>query len=298
MHPSPNTHARVIEIIENPEQTNIDNLKEQWKKQDEEREKQIREKREQRDKLLSGALPIVPQVARSISTSISTDPRPPPKPKKTRKSLFDSLFRRRDDQNPYTDATAANPATVPPVHMMSSVPSNSISMPTPTVIPSPYLSSPLQAMGSTTPPFSPPHQVEITATNKYADFLPMSSHPVSYAPDAHENPSQAETWPTAAHLYLASKYILSKPSRAKKIRNTPILNEVLRLVEGGRWDDDDVRDDWDEVKSSMVRSSSFIPLFANSSPLLSARRHYVSQVSPVSGIGAVVNGDWELSAGL
>lgn len=312
LHPTPNTQARVLEIIENPDRRNIEIVKDQWKRRDEEREKELQEKREQRTRLLNGAVPIPAPVVQA-PPSLSTAPRPPPK-KKARKSLFASLFGRRDDPNTGLQPSAASVAATSPrpsiytshmsphPSMRVATPAHSehVTMPTPAVIPSPFMRSPGQPPRSTTPPFSPlnpnPGFVEITPTNKYAGFLPMSSHPVAFSPpDTHVDPSQAqvETWPTAAHLYLASQYFNVKPNRVKTIKKTAVLDEVMRLVEG-RWNDENVREDWETVKSDMASAACWAIYFWRCpNAKFSAGRHHVPQILPTSDAKAPVARDRE-----
>lgn len=273
LNPTPNTQAHVLEIIENPDQRNIEIVKDQWKRRDEEREKLLEEKREERKKMLNGAIPIPAPILNTLSTA----PRPPPK-KKARKSLFGSLFGRKDDMNPDSQPAGGPvfpmPGAHPSVHVTTPTPNDAMAMPTPAVIPSPFMRSPRQQMGSTTPTFSPrnPGFVEINTMNKYAGFLPMSSHPVEFSPpDTNADPSQVETWPTAAHLYLASQYFNVKPNRVKKIKKTPVLDEVMRLVEG-RWNDGNVREDWDAVKTDMASTYEiYNPCVLMRSPFSSLR---------------------------
>jgi hypothetical protein len=189
VHPTPNTRAKALEIIRDPERTNIETVRRRWQMEDEEREKMIKEKREMRERLINGSVAVPASLA---PTLVATDPRFIKK-KKTRKSLFGSLssaFRKKEDKVEYANVMTFGgfqpvvpsivPVLVPPRHP-SPVPSahtlvptpGGVSMPIPAVAPSPFLPAHNHAGRSTTPPYSPrnPSFVEPRTTNKYAGFF-------------------------------------------------------------------------------------------------------------------------------
>lgn len=95
-HPSPASRTRALEIIQNKEMTDIHRAHEEWRKQDEEREKVIREKREERERLIGGRNTIRAPTMQTV-TALMVDPTtvPPPPPPKEKRPLWRKLFRSR-----------------------------------------------------------------------------------------------------------------------------------------------------------------------------------------------------------
>lgn len=94
-HPSPASKNKALEIIENKEKRDIHRAREEWKKQDEEREKAIKEKREERERLISGASTISAPAMQTV-TALVVDPttaqQPFPPPKKEKKPFWKKLL--------------------------------------------------------------------------------------------------------------------------------------------------------------------------------------------------------------
>jgi len=122
------------EIIHNKAKTDIQRAHEEWLRQDEEREKVIKEKREERERLISGASTIrVPVPTMQTVTALVVDPttvqQPPPPPKKEKRSLWAKLFRSGKSDHKKRQLAAKQPvqtvqANVIPIgpHALPSIP--------------------------------------------------------------------------------------------------------------------------------------------------------------------------------
>ena len=135
--PTETVKREADEIIHNKAKTDIQRAHEEWKRQDEEREKVIREKKEERDRLISGASTIRAPTMQTV-TALVVDPatvqQPPPLPKKEKRSLWSKLFRsgksdhRKQQQLAAKQAVhtvqANGPVVIPigPQHVLPSIP--------------------------------------------------------------------------------------------------------------------------------------------------------------------------------
>lgn len=96
-HPSPGSKSRALEIIQNRERTNVHKAHEEWRRQDEERERAIKEKKEERERLVSGANTITAPTMQTV-TALVVDPTniqqpiPPPPPPKEKRPFWRRLF--------------------------------------------------------------------------------------------------------------------------------------------------------------------------------------------------------------
>jgi hypothetical protein len=139
--PTPTSRARALEIIQNTERTDIQLAQEEWRRQDEEREKIIQEKREERERLISGASTIRAPTMQTV-TALVVDPtnvQPPPPPPKEKRSLWKRLFRpgrssHSDQQSTARQPTQANGANIIPIDaqfVLPSIPGLVVPMPVP-----------------------------------------------------------------------------------------------------------------------------------------------------------------------
>ena len=96
-HPTPGIRSEALEIIRDREKTNIHKAHEEWRKQDERRERIIREKKEERERLISGASTIRAPTMQTVTTLV-VDPTtvrqapPPPPPPKEKRPFWRRLF--------------------------------------------------------------------------------------------------------------------------------------------------------------------------------------------------------------
>lgn len=104
-NPTPRTRSKALEIVNNKDKRNITLAREEWRRQDEEREREIREKREQRERLVSGANTIQAPTMQTV-TALVVDPTniqqpfvpqpqpqpPPPPPPKEKKPFWRKFF--------------------------------------------------------------------------------------------------------------------------------------------------------------------------------------------------------------
>ena len=125
------------EIIHNRAKTDRQLAHEEWRRQDEEREKVIREKKEERERLISGASTIRAPTMQTV-TALVVDPttvqQPPPPPKKEKRSLWSKLFRSgKSDHRKQQQFTAKQPVhtvqangsvviPIGPQHVLPSIP--------------------------------------------------------------------------------------------------------------------------------------------------------------------------------
>jgi len=115
-HPSPDSKNKALEIIHNRDKTNIHRTHEEWRRQDDEREKAVREKREERERLISGTSTMRAPTMQTVTTLVvdpTTVQQPPPLPKKEKKSFWKKLFRpgrsdRSSQQSPAKHPAQAN----------------------------------------------------------------------------------------------------------------------------------------------------------------------------------------------
>jgi hypothetical protein len=94
--PSQVCKTEALEILQNKEMTDVHRAREEWKKQDEERERIIKEKKEERERLLSGTGTIRAPTMQTV-TALVVDQKdiqqpPPPPPPKEKRSLWKRLF--------------------------------------------------------------------------------------------------------------------------------------------------------------------------------------------------------------
>ena len=131
--------TRAVEILQNREERNIKRAREEWKKQDEEREKAIREKKEERERFISGVSTLSAPTMQTV-TALVVDPattqQPPPLPKKEKKSFWRKLFRpgksKHSKQQPAATqhAVASRPVIIPigPQQVLPSIPRVAVPM--------------------------------------------------------------------------------------------------------------------------------------------------------------------------
>ena len=104
-NPSPSSRHRALEIVHNKDKTDIGRAHEEWRRQDEERERVIREKKEQRERLVSGANTIQAPTMQTVMALVvdptnlqqplvpqSQLPQPPPLPPKEKKPFWRKFF--------------------------------------------------------------------------------------------------------------------------------------------------------------------------------------------------------------
>ena len=129
-HPSPKSRNEALEIIRNKEKTDIHRAREEWRKQDEKRERTIREKKEERERLISGGSTIRAPTMQTVTALVvdpSTVPQPPPPPKKEKRSLWKKLFQPRKSHHSkgqLQPAQANGPVIIPigPQQVLPSIP--------------------------------------------------------------------------------------------------------------------------------------------------------------------------------
>lgn len=123
------------EIMYNKAKRDIQSAQEEWERQDEEREKVIREKREERERLINGTSAIrVPVPTMQTVTALVVDPTTvrqlPPPPKKEKRSLWAKLFRSGKSNHKKRQLVAeepvqtiqANVIPIRPQHVVPSIP--------------------------------------------------------------------------------------------------------------------------------------------------------------------------------
>lgn len=132
-HPTPRSKEKALEIIQNREKRDIHRAREEWRKEDEEREKAIKEKKEERERLISGASTISAPTMKTV-TALVVDPtatqQPPLPPKKEKKSFWRKLLHpgksSRSRQQPAASQTAVanGPVIIPigPQQVLPSIP--------------------------------------------------------------------------------------------------------------------------------------------------------------------------------
>ncbi|KAG7097538.1 hypothetical protein E1B28_004877 [Marasmius oreades] len=98
---------------------------------------------------------------------------------------------------------------------------------------------PIQPQYSST---APPITFSQLSSHPESGLLNHSSHRIVYTnPLARNQPASHQTYPTAAHLFEALKYLPHHPEHAAAIREAPTVADVYRL--SSQWDAD-VRPDW------------------------------------------------------
>ena len=134
--PTETVKSEAREIIHNKAKTDIQRAHEEWKKQDEERERVIREKKEERERLISGGSTIRAPTMQTVTALVvdpSTVQQPPPPPKKEKRSLWSKLFRSGKSDHKKQQSAAkqpvhmvqtAGPVVIPigPQHVLPSIP--------------------------------------------------------------------------------------------------------------------------------------------------------------------------------
>ena len=143
-YPTPVIRSRALEIINNKEKTDIHRAHEEWRRQDEEREKVIKEKKEERERLISGASTIMAPTMQTV-TALVVDPtnvQQPPPPPPPKRSLWQKLFRSRSGrsrQQPVMNQPPqmTGPVIIPigPQQVLPSVPGVVVPMQVPTQVP-------------------------------------------------------------------------------------------------------------------------------------------------------------------
>lgn len=132
-HPSPGSKTEALEIIRNRDRRDIHRAREEWRREDEARARTIREKKEERERIISGANTINAPTMQTV-TALVVDPataqQPPPPPKKEKKSFWKRLLRPgksdRNKQQPAVNRTvlANGPVVIPigPQQVLASIP--------------------------------------------------------------------------------------------------------------------------------------------------------------------------------
>jgi hypothetical protein len=130
-HPSPESKNKALEIIKNRDKRDISRTHEEWRRKDAEREKAIRETKEARQRLISGASTINAPTMQTV-TALVVDPttaqQPPPPPKKEKKSFWRKLlhprkYGHRRQQPAAEQATVANGPVIIPIGPQQVLPS-------------------------------------------------------------------------------------------------------------------------------------------------------------------------------
>ena len=141
-NPTPDIQARAFEIIQNREKRDIHRAREEWMKQDQEREKAVKEKKEERERLISGASTISAPTMQTV-TALVVDPttaqQPPPPPKKEKKSFWRKLLHpgksdhSRQQPAAKQPTVASGPVIIPigPQQVLPSIPGVVVPMPMP-----------------------------------------------------------------------------------------------------------------------------------------------------------------------
>ncbi|KAF9651239.1 hypothetical protein BDM02DRAFT_3127165 [Thelephora ganbajun] len=208
-HPSPASKNKALEIIQNKEKTDIHRAHEEWKKQDEEREKVIREKKEERERLISGTNTIRAPTMQTV-TALVVDPTtiqpplllPPPLPKKEKKSLWKRLFQsgKSDHSKQQTamkqPAQATGPVVIPigPQHVLSSIPGIVVPMQAPSQYSS-SSSSTHQSPGHVARPTPTPAVVPVIPGMMYSGVIPEAVGPPVVMPSPSVRPKVRSTTP-------------------------------------------------------------------------------------------------------
>lgn len=131
--PSPDCRTKALEIIQNRDRRDIHRAREEWRRQDELREKAIKEKKEERQRIISGGNTINAPTMQTV-TALVVDPataqQPPPPPKKEKRSFWKKLLHPgKSDRNKQQTATqrtvlANGPVVIPigPQQVLPSIP--------------------------------------------------------------------------------------------------------------------------------------------------------------------------------
>ena len=131
-HPTPKIRSKALEIIRDREKTDIHRVREEWKRQDGEREKAVREKEGERERLIGGASTVrAPNMqtvtALVVDPAAMPQPPPPPPPKKEKKPFWRKLFQSSHSRQPApTNGPVIIP--IPPQQVLPSVPGGVVPM--------------------------------------------------------------------------------------------------------------------------------------------------------------------------
>lgn len=156
-HPSPDSRNKALEIIQDRGKTDVRRAHEEWRRQDEEREKVVREKKEARDRLISGANTIMAPTMQTLTTLVvdptTREPQPPP-PREKKRSLWSRLFKPgKSGRNRRQSSMLSNgPLVVPidPRQVLPSIPGVVIPMDVPMDVPVDVrVDAPTQSQSST-----------------------------------------------------------------------------------------------------------------------------------------------------
>lgn len=184
-HPSPDSRSRALEIIQNREKTDIHRVHEEWRKRDEEREKIIREKKEERERLISGASTITAPTMQTV-TALVVDPtniqQPPPPPRKEKKPFWRKFFHPNRseyhrEQSATTLHTQAHGPVIIPIGPQQALPS------IPGVVVPVQIASQTQSSSSTTMQSSG-RVAQPTLTPAVIPVSPRMRHTGGVVPDA------------------------------------------------------------------------------------------------------------------
>ena len=132
-NPTVAIRAEALEIIQDRGKRDIHRANEEWKRQDEERKKAIQEKKEERDRLISGRSTIRAPTMQTV-TALVVDPTTsrgaPPPPAKEKKSFWKKLFKPgRSDQSGQMNGRVIIP--ISPQQVLPSLPGAVVRMPVP-----------------------------------------------------------------------------------------------------------------------------------------------------------------------
>ena len=222
--PSPASRSRALEIIQNREKTDIHRAHEEWRRQDEEREKIIQEKREERERMINGANTITAPTMQTVTTLV-VDPtnvrQPPPPPRKEKKPFWRKLFNSsKSVHNRQQSATMvpvqANGSVVVPIgpqQMLPSIPG--IVVPMQTTSQSQSSSSPtLQGPGYVAQPTPAPAVIPVTPGVRHTGgVMPNAVGPPVVMPSPFIQQTARSTTPDISPPPNAAFYAFPAPSR-------------------------------------------------------------------------------------
>ena len=222
--PTEACRTKALEILQNKDLTDVERAHEEWRKQDEEREKFIREKKEERRRLVDGASTIRAPTMQTV-TALVVDPttmqQPPPPPKKDKRPLWRKLFRSgKSDHNKrqldaQQSAQASGPVIIPigPQQVLPSLPSVP-GVVVPMQMPSSSRSSSSRthdSPGRFAQPTSTPAVIPVTPGRTYGRAMPSpAGRPVGMPSPSHHLPRRSTT-PDVSPPPTAAFYSIPNP---------------------------------------------------------------------------------------
>jgi len=201
-NPSHDVKSEALEIIRNPEKTDIDRAHREWRKQDEQREKLVREKKEERERLISGGSAIRAPTMQTVTALVvdpTTVPQPPPPPRKEKKPFWRKLFRSgRSDHSKRQGAAQTDGRVIipiPPQQVLPAIPG--VVVPMPESSQSHTSSSPRhQSHGHGLQPTPAPAVIPVSPGRRYTGgVIPDGVGPPGFVPSPFLRPPVRSTTP-------------------------------------------------------------------------------------------------------